>query len=122
MSAGASDILAAVKAGHGYLTFAPNGPGLELTAGDAIMGDSVRWRDSKEVRISAQRLAAGDVVRVATDQKTETLFSAPSDGDVSLTYAMEAPGFVRAEILRSFLPGVPALPAAVSNPIYFDGP
>jgi PHP domain len=121
-SAGASDILTAVKAGHGFLTFAPDGPGLELAAGDAIMGDAVRWQDVKEVRIRAQGLVAGDGVRVATGSKTETLFSAPADGDVSLTYTIEAPGFVRAEILRSFLPGVPALPAAVSNPIYFDGP
>jgi hypothetical protein len=120
-SPGASDILAAVKAGHGFLTFAPDGPGLELAAGDAVMGDSVRWQDLKEVRISAQGLVAGDVVRIATGQKTEPLFSAPADGDVCLTYLLEAPGFVRAEILRSFLPGVPALPAAVSNPVFFEG-
>ena len=119
-SPGASDILAAVKAGRSYLTFAPDGPGIELTAGQAIMGDSVRWRDVKEVQIRARSLTAGDVVRVATHEKTETLFSAPSDGEALLTYAMESPGFVRAEILRSFLPGVPALPAAVSNPIYFE--
>jgi hypothetical protein len=121
-SAGASDILAAVKAGHGFLTFAPNGPSLELTAGEAIMGDTVDWRGQKEVRIWAQGLCAGDVLRVATGKATETLFSAPSDGDILLTYSMEAPGFVRAEILRSFLPGVPALPAVVSNPVFFEGP
>jgi hypothetical protein len=121
-SAGASDILAAVKAGHGFLTFAPDGPSLELIVGKAIMGDTVRWQEQKDVQISVRGLVAGDVVRVATGQKSETLFSAPSDGDISLTYTMEAPGFVRAEILRSFLPGVPVLPAAVSNPVYFDGP
>ena len=121
-SAGASDILAAVKAGHGYLTFAPDGPRLELTSGQAIMGDTVRWQERKEVQISAQGLVTGDVVRVATGQKNETLFSAPSDGDISLTYTLDTPGFVRAEILRSFLPGVPALPAAISNPVYFNSP
>jgi hypothetical protein len=120
-SPGASDILAAVKAGRGFLTFAPNGPSLELTAGEAIMGDTVDWRGQKEVLIRAQGLCAGDVLRVATTEATETLFSAPSDGDVSLTYTMEAPGFVRAEILRSFLPGVPSLPAVVSNPVFFEG-
>jgi len=34
---------------------------------------------------------------------------------------MDAPGFVRAEVLRAFVPGTPPVPAAVSNPIYFDG-
>ncbi len=30
------------------------------------------------------------------------------------------PGFLRVEIYRTFLPGVPPLPALISNPIYFD--
>ena len=120
-SSGISDILTAVRAGRGFITFAPDGPTLELTAGEAIMGDTVHWQALKEVQIRAQGLLAGDVLRVATGQKSETLFSAPSDGDVSLTYAMESPGFVRGEIWRSFLPGVPMLPALISNPIFFDG-
>jgi hypothetical protein len=120
-SPGTSDILAAVRAGHGFITFAPNGPTLELTAGEAIMGDTVNWQTLKEVQISAQGLLIGDVLRVVTGQKSEALLSAPSDGDVSLTYEMEAPGFVRGEIWRSFLPGVPMLPALISNPIFFDG-
>ena len=33
---------------------------------------------------------------------------------------MEAAGFSRVEILRSFVPGLPKLPALISNPIYFD--
>jgi hypothetical protein len=120
-STGASDIVAALRAGHGFITFSPEGPSLELTAGKAIMGDTVDWQELKEVQIRAQGLVRGDVLRVLTGQKTEVLFSAPSDGNVSLTYAMEAPGFVRAEILRSFLPGLPMLPALVSNPVFFDG-
>lgn len=120
-SAGASDIVAAVRAGHGFITFAPDGPTVELTAGEAIMGDSVDWQTRKEVQIRAEGLLEGDVLHVATGQKTETLFSAPSDGDVSLTYTMEAPGFARVEVWRTFLPGVPMLPALISNPIFFDG-
>ena len=119
-STGPSDILGALKAGHAFITFAPDGPTLEMAAGEAIMGDTVHWPELKGVQIKAQGLLAGDVVRVSTGQKTEVLFSAPTDGNVSLTYAMEAPGFVRAEILRSFLPGLPMLPALISNPIFFD--
>jgi len=36
------------------------------------------------------------------------------------TYTMDAAGFARVEILRGFLPGLPMLPALISNPIYFD--
>ncbi len=121
-SAGASDILAALRAGHGFITFAPDGPTVELAAGQAIMGDTVQWQELKEVQIKARGLVAGDVIRVATDRENKVLFTAPSDGDVSLTYELGAPGFVRAEILRSFLAGLPLLPAVLSNPIFFAAP
>ncbi len=119
-SRGASDLLAALRNGNGFITFAPNGPTLEMTAGDAILGESVRWSDCNEVRINAFGLLAGDVLRVATASRTDAVFQAPVDGDVSLVYPMDAPGFARVEILRAFIPGVPMLPALLSNPIYFD--
>jgi len=120
-SAGASDIVAAVRAGHSFITFAPNGPTLEMTAGEAIMGDSVAWADVKEIQINVQGLQAGDVLRAVTARSSEVLFTAPADGDIELTYAVIAPGFARVELLRAFLPGLPMLPALLSNPIYFDG-
>ncbi len=118
-SAGPSDILAAVRAGHSFITFAPGGPVLELAAGEAIMGDSVCWAEVKEVQLHAQGLRAGDVVRIVTNRGSDVLLAAPSAGDVSLAYAVEAPGFVRAEVLRAFVPGMPSVPASVTNPIYF---
>jgi hypothetical protein len=120
-STGVSDIVAAVRAGHSFITFAPNGPILEMTAGDAILGDSVAWAKVKELRINVQGLLAGDLLRVVTAKNSVVLFTAPSDGDIELTYAMDAPGFARVEILRAFLPGLPMLPALISNPIFFDG-
>ncbi|MHB0987227.1 MAG: CehA/McbA family metallohydrolase [Bellilinea sp.] len=120
-STGVSDIVAAVRAGHSFITFAPNGPTLELTAGDAILGDSVAWAGVKEMQINVQGLLAGDVLRVVTGKSNQALFTAPSDGDIELTYAMDAPGFARVELLRAFLPGLPMLPALISNPIFFDG-
>lgn len=118
-STGPSDILEAVRAGHSFITFSPEGPVLEMTAGTAIMGDSIAWADVKEVHLHVQRLQAGDMVRAVTGRASEVLFTAPSEGKVSLSYPMDAPGFVRLEILRVFVPGTPPVPAAVSNPIYF---
>ena len=118
-SAGASDILAAVRAGHSFISFSSGGPVLELTAGEAIMGDCVRWTEMRDVHLHAQGLQAGDVVRVATGRGSEVLFTAPSPGDIALDHAVEAPGFVRAEVLRAFVPGTPPVPAAVTNPVYF---
>lgn len=121
LSNGPSDLLDALRHGHAYVTFAPNGPGLELTAGrQAILGDSVPWPQVRELQLEAWDLLAGDVVRVITAQASETLVEAPAPGRFSAVYPMDAPGFARVEILRRFLPGLPPLPALISNPIYFD--
>ena len=120
MSSGPSDILSALRQGHAYVTFAPNGPTLELIAGEAILGDSVPWSKVQELQINADGLLAGDILRVVTGRSSEPILEAPSAGRFSTTYAMQAPGFARIEILRAFLPGLPRLPALISNPIYFD--
>ncbi len=119
-SAGAGDILAAIRAGHAFIAFAPNGPSLQLSAGAAIQGDTVRWPEVKSIRIEASGLQPGDVVRVVTATRAEVVLQAPADGDAALDYALDGPGFARVEILRAFVPGLPLLPALLSNPIYFD--
>jgi hypothetical protein len=120
MSYGCSDILEAVRSGHGFITFAPNGPTLEMTAGSAIMGDSVCWSDKKEVEIIVDGLQAGDILRIISNKDSRDILEAKTDGKVTLHQAVTEPGFSRVEILRAFLPGLPMLPALVSNPIYFD--
>ena len=120
MSASPADILGALKQGHAYLTFAPNGPALEMTAGDAILGDSVPFSRFKQVEINASGLLAGDVLQVVTASSRVTLLKAETDGKWQGTFTLDGPGFARVEILRSFVPGLPLLPALISNPIYFD--
>jgi hypothetical protein len=120
MSPSSSDLLSAIKAGHAYITFAPNGPTLELTAGKAILGDTVDWSHIKVLQIVADGLVHGDVIRVITGDSSENILEAPSSGHVRAEYTMKGPGFARVEVLRSFLPGIPILPALISNPIYFE--
>lgn len=119
-SAGASDILAALRSGHAYIVFAPNGPTLEMTAGEAILGDSVPFPEVKELQVDVAGLHAGDVVQVVTAQGATPLLKAETNGSFRGAYTMDAPGFARVEVLREFVPGVPKLPALVSNPIHFD--
>ncbi len=120
MSASPADILSALKQGHAYITFAPNGPTLEMTAGDAIVGDSVPFSRVKEIQISANGLQRGDVVQVVTARSNTSILQAETPGNMKGMYTMEAAGFAYVMILRNFIPGVPPLPALVSNPIYFD--
>jgi formylmethanofuran dehydrogenase subunit D len=74
----------------------------------------------KQMEYSVRGLIAGDVVQVVTTHGNTILSNAETDGDVHGIYQMQAAGFARIEILRSFLPGLPLLPALISNPIYFE--
>ncbi|MBN2258687.1 MAG: PHP domain-containing protein [Anaerolineaceae bacterium] len=115
-----SDILDGIRNGHAYATFAPNGPMIELNAGHAIMGDSVPWNENSEITIKAEGLLSGDVLQLITGTNSETLYQVPMDGKLTMNYKIAESGFARVELLRSFLPGLPMLPALLSNPIYFD--
>ncbi|MFZ2098690.1 MAG: CehA/McbA family metallohydrolase, partial [Anaerolineales bacterium] len=121
MSASPADILYALKLGHAYLTYSVNGPMLEMSAGEAMLGDSVDFSKVKQVEYKVSGLVAGDVVQVVTPRGNTSVFTAEKDGELCGVYPMEAPGFAFIEVLRSFLPGLPLLPALISNPIYFDG-
>ncbi|MCE5259945.1 MAG: hypothetical protein LLG44_12950, partial [Chloroflexi bacterium] len=120
-SAGPGDILAAVRAGHAYAVYAPDGPTLELTAGGALPGDTVSWDTTRELEFTLNGLEAGDVLRVVTGASAETLLQAPAPGSWKGSYRMRAPGFARVELLRAFLPQLPLLPALLSNPVWFEG-
>jgi hypothetical protein len=120
LSGSPTDILFALKQGHAFLTYSVSGPMLEMTAGDAILGDSVEFSKVKQIEYKVSGLLAGDVVHVVTPRGNIPLLKAELDGEMRGTYIMEAAGFAFIEVLRSFLPGLPLLPALISNPIYFE--
>jgi hypothetical protein len=119
-SASPADVLAGLKQGHAYLTFAPDGPSIEMTAGEGIMGDSVPFESVREIQLKVFGLQTGDVIQVVTKSGGIPIFEAGENGEFHGVYPLEAPGFARIEILRRFAPGLPLLPALISNPIYFD--
>jgi hypothetical protein len=84
------------------------------------MGDSLVWEGGQEVTIAVEGLAKGDVLRLVTRDEILDLYQAPSLGSCQVTHPVASPGFLRVEIWRTFLPGIPPLPALLSNPIYFD--
>ncbi len=120
MSAGPSDILLALKQGHAFLSYSVNGPMLEMTAGEALLGDSVRFSEVRRIEYKVRGLVAGDVVQVVTASGNTVVCKAEADGEMKGSYTLAIPGFAFIEVLRSFLPGLPLLPAAISNPIYFN--
>ena len=85
-----------------------------------MLGDSVDFSRVRQFEFLVSGLLAGDVVQVVTAHESTPLLKAETDGSMRGVYTMDAPGFARLEVLRSFLPGLPLLPALIANPIYFD--
>lgn len=119
-SAGEKDILEAVRKGRGFVTCAPDGPIIEAYAGRAWLGESVKFSEIQEMDIKASNLVAGDTLQVITSGGVAAQWQAGAAGELEVHYRMAQPGFARVQVLRHFLPGIPALPALVSNPIYFE--
>jgi hypothetical protein len=119
-SAGLTDILSAVRAGHSFITFSPEGPTLTMQCGDALMGDSLVFKDGLVVSLDFRGLQQGDVLKLISPDDIVDFFTAPMAGEYQCEVPVAGPGFMRVEVWRTFLPGIPPLPALVSNPIYFD--
>jgi hypothetical protein len=120
MSNSPADILAAVREGHSYITFAPDAPSLEMSANGSIIGDTVSLASTRSIHIKLENLSGGDVVRIVDRKEAKAILQAPRHGEFELDYPVSAPGITRVEVVRTFLPGLPLLPALLSNPIYFE--
>ncbi|EAR51099.1 putative secreted protein [Oceanicola granulosus HTCC2516] len=86
-------VLTAMKAGHGYITEAPDGPHLELTLGDTPMGGTGHGEAALTVRG-----AAGDIVTF--HDATGEIARAEIAGEEAVLRPDLAPrGFLRAELV-----------------------
>ncbi|WP_196258703.1 CehA/McbA family metallohydrolase [Pelagibacterium limicola] len=135
-------VLAAMKAGRGYVTESPDGPHLELSVGDAPMGASL---PAGRVKATARVKCAARDILVWLDAGGEIAREVIRSDDALLTLDAEPRGFLRCEVvaeaarsqlladLRLVLADNPlpwgltedivaAQPVrrALSNPIYFD--
>jgi hypothetical protein len=84
------------------------------------MGESVKWSEVKSFKFEVSNLLAGDKVRIVTGKESTVVWDAPENGSFEMEYKLDSPGFARIEVVRAFLPGIPLLPALLSNPIYFE--
>lgn len=125
-SRGAADILAALKAGHTVLSYSPDGPFIDLTHGNAIVGDeagdgSGSGDGGRPFLLEVSGLVASDIVKVVSDRGTEREAAA---GGATYREAIAAPGrrFLRVEVHRWFSELLTWQVAALSNPVYLRDP
>lgn len=117
----AAGILEAIDRGHAFISFSPQGPTMELTCGGYMMGDLVPAGESGgEIELAADRLCAGDTVRLLSDRGLEQEVRISGDGPFRWRAPAEGRRFYRAEVWRYFDVVHETLLAAMTNPLYFE--
>ncbi len=109
----AARLLDGIRAGHLFVSRAPDGPQLYLTSGSALMGDSVNASADGTVAIRVQVIGgAGMQLEVVTADGVQAT-AALHDADVTLDFAVKARLYVRVQ-LRDLTTGYTT---ALTNPI-----
>ena len=117
MSRCPEDILFALRSGHGYVKMAPEMPDVEVRAGEGILGDTVPA--GSDVAATFTGLRAGDKIRTITDQAQQETVVPENGREMTLHFCDKGAKFVRYEVVRAILKGVPEVRVLVSNPVYF---
>ncbi len=114
-----SDLYDAILKGHGYVSYIPNGPGVLLSYGEYINGDSINLADNIEVNIVFTDIKKGDVIKLTNDKKDEEINILHDYRELKLTKSVKDIKYLGVEIYRTILPGLPIFLCMVSNPLYF---
>ncbi len=89
-----ANVLAAMKAGRGYVTESPTGPHLSITVGGVPMGGQAT---SAQMAVAEVRGAVGDLL--VWNDATGVIAEMEIAADGLMTFDLEAQGFLRAEII-----------------------
>jgi len=116
-SRGQSDILRALRDGHAFISYTPDGPSIDLSVGDVIMGGCITYKDGQKGHAAISRVLTGDKIRLISDKGLETEVAVDGQSIKTLDFEIEKRKYYRVEVWRELLPNLNTL-AAISNPIY----
>lgn len=116
------DILTALKKGSGYITYMIDGPGADMKAmlpdgSFRSFGDTAP--EGTEAELSFFDLRGGDEIRVITDSQTQAHRCPENAMSLRLKCCFKDARFLRAEVYRSYAPGLPPMRALLTNALYF---
>jgi hypothetical protein len=116
------DIMAALRRGSGYISYLPDGPGLDVLWNrngeqEGCLGAEIPGGSALEFRFFG--LQGGDTIRLITPESAETIPCPPDTLEMTLRRVYTGALFVRAEVYRRYAPGLPPMKALLSNPVYF---
>lgn len=134
------DIIDAIVKGHTTICFKVGTSFIDVTSGDAILGDTVKLQDNTSVTISVKKLRKNMTLQVFDKDGECFTYTPNKTKDYSVTLPVEKEGFLCAQVV--FKPGffysklhdyaiasripeqkgmdLPPLPYAQSGAIYFE--
>lgn len=113
------DIIWAMKAGRCFVTLTSQGPICDISCGEFFMGDTVEYENGKKVLFRFNGLSRGDTIKIYSSRGIEACIETAGEFKRCEEFDIRPNDFLRAEVYRTLLPGVPPVLAMVSNPIYF---
>jgi hypothetical protein len=117
-SRSAADILAALRAEHGFVSVSQNGPVIGFVSavgGDGILpGGELEPETEFIARITALR--PGDGIRIIVNGKAR--MAEPKGDSCELSVRMPGSGYVRFEVIRNIEGIGTGFPVMISNPLY----
>lgn len=114
------DIMTALRNGSGYVSYLPEGPGLDIVRGDngePCLGEEVPGGTELEFRFFGLR--GGDALRFLGAGAEENVPCPPGAVEMTLRRVFTGTPFIRAELYRSYAPGLPPMKALLASPVYF---
>lgn len=113
-----SEILKAMREGRSVITSSPNSTMIELTCGDAVIGDTVEFHEGIEVQVLITKLLPMHTVRVYNNETVIYEEKSNTGTDISsFSCTVREKGFVRVEITYQFIGPVKKLYGAVEKKI-----
>ncbi len=132
-------ILDAMRKGRCVLTHSASSTMLEMTSGDAVIGDETPFDQNSQVKIKVTAMKKKHKLKVIDADGVFFEFTAKADGDYDFTLPVRSKGYVRCQIdyekgalarvfhrvaLKFMLPreskeSIPPFVYALTNPIYF---
>lgn len=120
MSRGQSDILKAIKEGHGFVSYQADGPEADIWCNGAYMGDILPYEDNLEVVFTFRKVRKGDTIVIYSADGVEKKINTEASGDLTIQIKVENKRFYRGELYRKLLSEEQSILCLITNPIYFN--
>lgn len=118
-SRGKSDILRAIRSGHVFISYNVNGPIIEFSIGNAIMGDCVSFREKQTGLVRVHNVCHNDIIKLITERGIEKTYEVLEESTKAFSFKIDERKFYRIEVWREALPQMPVL-VSIANPIYIS--